>query len=320
MRRLEESQSRRAFVKSAAAAGVAMSNSFPGFSRKTDSRSHICVFSKHLQWLDVGSLARTAAQIGFDGIDLTVRSGGHIEPENAEKELPGALEVISKAGLSVPMITSGIVDVSTPHAERVVRAMKSSGITRYRWGGLKYSEKLPIAAQLEGLKRQASTLAELNAKYGVCAMYHTHSGLEVGASIWDLWEILKDLDQKHVAVNLDLGHITIEGGLGGRVTNTRLIAPLTRGIAVKDFKRVQTSQGEWRPEWCPLGKGMVNFAQLFAILKDAKFDGPIQLHFEYALGGAESGKKTLTIGQDVVIETMRHDLATLRALLAKTDF
>jgi hypothetical protein len=31
------------------------------------------------------------------------------------------------------MVTSGIVDVSTPHAERVLRAMKSSGISRYRW-------------------------------------------------------------------------------------------------------------------------------------------------------------------------------------------
>lgn len=312
--------SRRAFLKSAAASGIAMSNSFPVFSRKIDSRSHICVFSKHLQWLDVRGLARTSAQIGFDGIDLTVRSGGHIEPENAEKELPAAVEIISKAGLSVPMITSGIVDATTLHAEKVLRAMKSSGITRYRWGGLRYAEKLPIAAQLEVLKRQASTLAELNAKYGVCAMYHTHSGLEVGASIWDLWEILKDLDQRYVAVNLDLGHVTVEGGLGGRVTNTRLIAPLTRGIAVKDFKWVQASRGEWRPEWCPLGKGMVNFAQLFAVLKDAKFDGPIQLHFEYALGGAESGKKTLTVGQDVVIEAIRRDLATLQALLAKTDF
>lgn len=307
-------RSRRAFLKTAALSAIAMSSSLPVSGRKPDSRQHICVFSKHLQWLDVGGLAKTSAQIGFDGIDLTVRSGGHIEPENAEKELPAAVEVISKAGLSVPMITSGIVDAGTPHAERVLRAMKSSGITRYRWGGLKYSEKLPIAAQLEGLRRQASTLAELNAKYGVCAMYHTHSGLEVGASIWDLWEILKDLDQRYVAVNLDLGHVTVEGGLGGRVTNTRLIAPLTRGIAVKDFKWVQTSRGEWRPDWCPLGKGMVDFAQLFAILKDAKFSGPIQLHFEYALGGAESGKKTLSVGQDVVIEAMRRDLATLRAL------
>src|SRR5258705_11616553 len=38
----------------------------------------IVVFSKHLQWLDGEGLARTAAELGFDGVDLTVRTGGHI--------------------------------------------------------------------------------------------------------------------------------------------------------------------------------------------------------------------------------------------------
>jgi sugar phosphate isomerase/epimerase len=217
------------------------------------------------------------------------------------------------------MITSGIVDATTPHAETVLRAMKSAKITRYRWGGLKYNDRQPIAEQLQGLKRQAAAIAELNAKYNVCAMYHTHSGLEVGASIWDLWEILKDLDNRFVAVNLDLGHCTIEGGVGGYVTNTRLIAPLTRGIAVKDFKWTRNPQGEWRPAWCPLGEGMVNFARLFTILKASSFNGPIQLHFEYPLGGAEGGKKSLSVAPDVVIGAMKRDLSTLRGWLLEGE-
>ena len=42
----------------------------------------VCVFSKHFQWTDVSEAAALAKQIGFDGIDLTVRKAGHVLPEN----------------------------------------------------------------------------------------------------------------------------------------------------------------------------------------------------------------------------------------------
>jgi hypothetical protein len=35
----------------------------------------VAIFSKHLQFLEGAELARAAAQIGFNGIDLTVRTG-----------------------------------------------------------------------------------------------------------------------------------------------------------------------------------------------------------------------------------------------------
>src|SRR6185437_11041776 len=40
----------------------------------------VAAFSKHLQFLEGPELAQTAAGLGFDGIDITVRAGGHIEP------------------------------------------------------------------------------------------------------------------------------------------------------------------------------------------------------------------------------------------------
>jgi hypothetical protein len=32
----------------------------------------ICIFSKHLQWLDYNGMAQTTAELGFDGIDLVL--------------------------------------------------------------------------------------------------------------------------------------------------------------------------------------------------------------------------------------------------------
>jgi sugar phosphate isomerase/epimerase len=279
----------------------------------------IVVFSKHLQWLDGESLAQTAAEMGFDGVDLTVRTGGHVLPERVEQDLPKLTAILRKAGLALPMVTTGIVDVRTPYAENVLRALKDVGIPRYRWGGFQYIEGQPIPERLTELKQEAARLAALNQKYDVCAMYHTHSGSDVGASIWDLWVILKDLDTSRVSVNLDIAHATIEGGLGAWITNTRLILPMTRGIAIKDFKWVQNRNGEWRPQWCPLGEGMVNFKRFFAMLKQAQFSGPIQLHFEYSLGGAENGARTLSIDKSSVIASMRRDLTTLRGWLREAQ-
>jgi hypothetical protein len=57
--------------------------------------------------MDWRRLARSAKRLGFDGLDLTVRPGGHVLPERAADELPEAVATIRGEGLDVPMITTG---------------------------------------------------------------------------------------------------------------------------------------------------------------------------------------------------------------------
>jgi sugar phosphate isomerase/epimerase len=308
--------SRRHFLETAAAAVAA------GFSpsrRTTAGPLKLSVFSKHLQWLGWDAMAATAREIGFDGVDLTLRKGGHVEPERAEPDLPRAAEAIRKAGLELTMVTAGIVDAATPHVETMLRAMKAVGLKHYRWGGFKYDDSRPIPAQLDELKQKAARLADLNRKYDLCAMYHTHSGLEVGAPFWDLWMILKDLDTARVSVNYDIGHATVEGGLGGWVRSSQLLLPIARGLAIKDVRWERNAKGEWRPQWVPLGEGMVNFKKFLALVKEANFSGPVQLHFEYPLGGADKGATTLSVDKSQVIAAMKTDLAKLRGWLREAQ-
>jgi L-ribulose-5-phosphate 3-epimerase len=102
----------------------------------------ICIFSKHLQWLSVADAARLALDIGFDGIDFTVRKGGHIEPSRAAAELPRAVETIRKAGLEVPIVTTDIVTAQSEHAREIPRTIGSLGIHVYRWGGFRLEPDL----------------------------------------------------------------------------------------------------------------------------------------------------------------------------------
>lgn len=302
-------------------------------------RLPIVYFSKHLLWLDWEHMAETTKELGFDGLDVTVRDGGHVEPARVREDLPKVAKIVREAGLEIPMITAGIVDVNSPDAEAIIRTAAEVGISRYRWGWFSWSDdkKVPdlsnfsatierpsgllinVPDRLAQLKKRVARLAALNERYKVCAMYHNHSGDMVGASVWDLWLLIKDFDPRWVSSNFDIGHATVEGGLNGWVNSTRLMAPFMRGVAIKDFKWGKNAKGDWEPLWCPLGEGMVNFPAYFAMLKEAKFSGPVQLHTEYPLGGVENGARTLTMDKAQILATVRKDLNTLKGWMRQAQ-
>ena len=148
-------------------------------------------------------------------------------------------------------------------------------------------------------------------------MYHTHSGIDlVGAPIWDLHELLTGFDPASVGVNYDIGHATVEGGFGGWIDSFRVTGTYVRGIAVKDFLWEKNSHGEWRPAWKPLGQGMVDFARFFQMVAACHFSGPLQLHFEYPLEGADDGSKQVR-DPSHVFSAMTRDLKQLRIYLSQ---
>src|SRR5213075_1387893 len=77
--------SRRALL----AGGAALLSSVRAAEDKpAASKLKVAIFSKHLQFLKGDALAAGAAEIGFDGIDITVRKGGHVAPERVAQDLP----------------------------------------------------------------------------------------------------------------------------------------------------------------------------------------------------------------------------------------
>jgi len=55
------------------------------------------------------------------------------------------------------------------------------------------------------------------------------------------------------------------------------------------------------------------------MLKEADFSGPVQLHSEYPLGGAENGDKRLTLPKATVLATIRKDLVTLKGWMKEAQ-
>jgi len=106
--------SRRSFLKVASLASTAVLTGinplFAQVASATSSARKVYVFSKHLQWLDYPEMAATAREIGFDGVDLTVRPNGHVLPERVKEDLPKAVEALKAEGLLADRMTTAITD------------------------------------------------------------------------------------------------------------------------------------------------------------------------------------------------------------------
>jgi sugar phosphate isomerase/epimerase len=240
----------------------------------------ICIYSKHLHWLDFAEAGAYAKDLGFDGIDLTVRKGGHVPPEEAENLLPKAVADMTKSGISVPMMVTDINNADEALSEKVLKTASECGIRYYRMAYYRYSGHESIPVQLEGFRKKMEKLAELNAKYNIHGAYQNHAGSYVGASIWDIWPLVNGLDPKYSGVQFDPRHAVVEGGESWSV-DMQLVKDYIHCSIVKDF--VWEKLDTWKVKNVPLGEGMVDFEQYFRLYKQFNISGPISLHVEYPL-------------------------------------
>jgi sugar phosphate isomerase/epimerase len=311
---------RREFVK-ISGTGLAASALVPGLmagsvmaGEKGGSKPlALHLFSKHLQFLDYPGMAQAAAGIGLDGLDLTVRPGGHVEPDRFEQDLPSAVNAVRNAGLSCEMMTTGIVGTDNPRDYDLLAMARSLGIRSYRLGGLRYSADVELLTSVEEYREQLSALAEWNREIGITGMFQNHSGNErFGAAVWDVALVLKDLDPDFLGLQFDVRHAVTDGGLMWP-TSFRLVKPFIRSIIFKDFKWAVVDD-EWKLVNTPMGQGMVDFPRYFRMLKDAGMNYPVSLHCEYDLGGADKGRRELTIPENEVLAAIKQDVATVKNL------
>ena len=305
---------RREFVQVTAAAGAATLLA-PGSvfgaddGRAPGFRGTLCFFSKHLPAMDAPRLGRTLKTLGFGGVDLTVRPGGHIDPKRVAQDLPPFVAGIRKEGLAVSMITTEIVSDADPVARPTLETAASLGIPYFKPGYYRYAfvdarkERDAAAAQLRGV-------AALSAATGVHLGFHNHSGY-IGGNIWDIAPVIDMLDPQWAGYYFDVRHAVVEGGDGGWRTAFSLAAPRLPMIALKDFFWERTAAG-WRIKNCPMGEGMVNWKAYFGMLAKAGFHGPTSLHLEYDIPGA-----TAEAVEANTISAAAKDLAFITARIAE---
>ncbi len=269
----------------------------------------VYLFSKHLQFLDYQDMSEAAKEMGFDGIDLTVRPKGHVLPERVADDFPRATEAMRSFGLRTEMFTSKVLDARNETDQIVLQAASHLGYEYYRTGWFKYKQGADILESVDSYRSKLRGIAKLNEKFGLSGSYQNHSGHYFGASIWDLDQALDGLSPKYMGCQYDIMHATVEGGKNWEI-DFNLIRNHVNTLVVKDFLWSKV-EGTWKPLHIPMGEGMVDFKRYFSLLKEHNINVPLSLHCEHDLGGAEKGRKP-TITTKEVFRRIKKDLIFLR--------
>ena len=287
---------RREFLTSlsaAALAGCTTAASRRGQAPRAASEFH--VFSKMFQSPVVETpekLCELMKGAGYDGIQWTVRKGGHVEPAEAAANLPRLVKVAESFGLKCRSICTDITaDAAgkpglTPGAETVLKVAADCGVEMFRPAYYFYDAKTETFSQsLDRIRGGFAALARLAAKTGVKATYQNHSswGPSVfGGLVWDVYECIRDLDPADIGLEYDPMHAFFETNLSWS-HGLELIAPWIASVDLKDFHYQSDPKNpkKMKKQMVAAGDGIVPWAEAKKLL-DANGVRPLYvLHFEY---------------------------------------
>lgn len=300
-------------------AGVAMAGSLRSSAQRllageAPSQPIIVAFTKSFQDRSVADVCRVFKQIGLDGLDLTVRRGGHIEPEDAAVQLPKALRAARQQGLDIPFLTTAITEPDA-FAEKLLATAAESGIARVKLGYYRYGEFGTLAQQMDAVRKRLERVMRLATKYDVIPCVHIHSGATIPSHGTQLYDLIRDFPPDRIGAYVDPLHMTLEGGGDGWRQGLDLLAPWIAISSVKNFVfqqrgRDEHGQMQFMPIKVPVADGIAPLPEFVSVLEKLGFNGPYSLHSEYK--GSRSFRPLDTEG---CIRQTAEDLKYFRSLL-----
>jgi sugar phosphate isomerase/epimerase len=258
-------------------------------------------FTKSLRELSLPAMAKFATDVGVDGLDLTVRPGYPVNPDNVVAELPKAVRLLKDAGLVVGLVTmpTNPTDPEAASVRAIFDACGKAGIPAIKIGYFPYKDHFDET--LAAARKNLTGLAALSKQTGVKACVHTHSGNNLGNNAAALRLLLTDLDPHHVGAFLDTGHTAVNGGPIRLELDT--VRPWLSLLAIKDVLW-QKGKDSWTFKVVPAGEGIVRWNDFAKGVKECKFNGTVSIHAEYTTANLAQRK-----------EFAKAELALLKKLL-----
>ncbi len=175
----------------------------------------------------------------------------------------------------MPLLTTAITSVASPHTEDILRTAKQLGVQYYRLGFTNRQADAPPGKQISEVRAKLKDLAPLNKQIGIGALFQNHSASGrgyVGGDLTEMYEVVKDFDPAQIGVAFDIGHALVTHGDDWRRHFERLKSHL-RVAYIKDVKR---GKG-----WVPFGQGDIAATGYFKLLRELGYRAPVSLHIEF---------------------------------------
>ncbi len=242
----------------------------------------IAIFEKVFEGLNYEELAEAVAQTGADGIEATIRKGGHIEPAAAADEVPKMNAALAAKGKRILIAATSIARADDPDALGVLKTLKAAGITHYRMSHYQLKLGKPMLEQVRNFAAQARDLAVLNAEVGIQGLYQNHSGSSaaqgyLGALGWDAAMMLEGIDPKSLGLAFDTRHLCKDTGSSWH-TAVAVCKPHIRSIYVKDGIWLGPRGDQYKD--VPLDTGFVN-KTVFNEIRSGLEPMPLCIHMEW---------------------------------------
>ncbi len=281
----------------------------------------IVLNSKFFQTFSVSELAAKARELGFDGIDVSVRPGHPVNPANVATALPKAVAVWKAQGLVCPLATAPVtlVGPDAPEVEPLYAGCAAAGVPRVKIGFFPFEPGDDYWALVDAARRALEGFARVGEKHGIQTVYQVHSGPVLGSNCAGLMHLLRGMDPRWVGAYPDLGHMVLDGE--DYPMGLAMVREYLSIVAVKDAyhaPRPAGSEPPFVPRFVKLGSGAVNWRRALGALKALGFDGAISVHTEYdfdesiirRVGYADTAPPNLE-------EWAKADAAFLRKMLAE---
>lgn len=240
--------------------------------------NELAVFTKPWKTLSLPALARHIRSLGFDWIELPVRPGFQVEPENIERDLPAAVKLLGEQGVRVLNVTADM----PLDDERLYSACAEAGIGMNR---VMFWQR-----DLDYWSAEAEARRQLDAALPYCERYdfqigiQNHSGRFVPVNEMGMFNLVKDYDARYVAAVWDPAHNALEGMNCDSALD--VLAPRLCVVNLKNayWRRISGPEAEiaeWKIYWTSGAQGRASWASVIAKLKSIAYDGPICFSAEY---------------------------------------
>ena len=246
----------------------------------------LLLFTKLMPQRSIAELAKIGRQWQLDGFDLCVRQGHPVDPEHPEK-LVSAVNLLRDNGLDVGMITGegSLLRPDQPGAESLLAAMDAANVRLLKLGYFPFHpDSMDYATELARARAAILAWGPLACQYNIKICYHTHSNKNIGLNGAAMAHLLQGLDPEYFGAYLDPGHLRVEGEDFAMAAS--MLKPWLSIVSAKDMTLVReecNGHGKASRHLTPAGQGMVNWTQVFAVLRQFDFQGPVTVHCEYGV-------------------------------------
>lgn len=269
------------------------------------SKTIISVFTKPWVTESLPELADKLAEVGVDGVELAVRPGYQVTPENAAAGLKEAVRVLGTRGLAIASI-AGTADEAT------IAACGEAGVPLIRIMA-PIDMKIGYSPTVQNYQRQFDALLPSLDKHGVTVGVQNHYGYFVASSV-GLLHLLGHYDPRLICAVLDMAHCAVDGEPTAMAVDI-IKGHLTRQVNFKSAYHARINGPEedavFKVKWTTHQHGGYAWREFSDCLKAIGFSGTVCLPAEYT----DPAGKPQRMGDDV-LPYLKSDLAYLRGLLA----